>query len=197
MSMPRSALSRIDERSPAVEEFAHDVCAGLTKPGQKELHSKYLYDNLGSTLFEAITFLPEYGLTRADERLLSEHAEEIAGFASGPISVVELGSGSGRKMRDLLEAIGLRQRELRYYPIDVSEEALTRCERELAEFAQILPMRHSYLSGLERATSARRPGETLLVLFVGSTVGNFERPCAMDFLKGVRRRLAPGDALLV
>ena len=63
--------------SDPAAQFASDVCAGLCKEGQKELPSKYLYDPLGSTLFEAISLLPEYGLTRADERLLRRHAREI------------------------------------------------------------------------------------------------------------------------
>src|SRR5208337_4968166 len=104
-------------------EFACDVRVGLAKP-QKELHSKYLYDDLGSSLFEAITHLPEYGLTRADERLLRLHARDIAAELPSRIAVIELGSGVGQKTRHLLEAIGqaLHQDFLRYYPIDVSSE---------------------------------------------------------------------------
>src|SRR5437016_12504196 len=84
-----------------ISEFAHDVCVGLRK-GQKELLSKYLYDELGSALFDAITVLPEYGLTRADQRLLERHAPEIP--REFPI-VAEFGSGSGRKTRAVLEAL--------------------------------------------------------------------------------------------
>src|ERR1700682_1814944 len=77
-------------------EFAANVRAGLTKPGQKELLSKYLYDEVGSALFEVISFLPEYGLTRADERLLRRHAREIVELLPTPVAVAELGSGSGK-----------------------------------------------------------------------------------------------------
>ena len=76
-------------------QFAADVRAGLSKEGQKELPSKYLYDALGFTLFEAISLLPEYGLTRADERLLSRHARAIVRRIPGSMLVSELGSGSG------------------------------------------------------------------------------------------------------
>src|SRR6266404_28757 len=107
-----------------LSEFACDVRAGLSRP-QKELHSKYLYDDLGSALFEAITVLPEYGLTRADERLLTRHAPEIPREFS---SVAELGSGSGRKTRPVLEALGAP----RYFPIDVSCAALEHCQKALA-----------------------------------------------------------------
>ena len=78
-------------------EFAADVRAGLTKSGQKELLSKYLYDDVGSALFEVICRLPEYGLTRADERLLHRHAQEIVERLPESIAVAELGSGSGKK----------------------------------------------------------------------------------------------------
>ena len=83
-------------RTHAVD-FAADIRAGLTKPGQKELPSKYLYDTLGSKLFEVIVELPEYGLTRADERLLRGHAHEIVQRIPGDVILCELGSGSGTK----------------------------------------------------------------------------------------------------
>src|SRR4029434_7969304 len=91
-------------------EFAADVRAGLTKPRQRELPSKYLYDEVGSELFEAICLLPEYGLTRADTRLLQKHAEEMMARMPTPTHVAELGSGSGKKTRMILEALSKRQR---------------------------------------------------------------------------------------
>src|SRR5690242_753580 len=95
--------------------FAADVRNGLTKAGQKELASKYLYDEVGSKLFEVISLLPEYGLTRADERLLQRAADEIVDHMSGDTVVAELGSGSGRKTRSILEAFCSR-RQTSYYP---------------------------------------------------------------------------------
>jgi dimethylhistidine N-methyltransferase len=177
-----------------VREFAFDVRAGLAKP-QKELHSKYLYDELGSSLFEAITHLPEYGLTRADERLLRRHASDIAALLPSRLAVVELGSGVGQKTRHLLQAIGTPG--LRYYPIDVSADALARCERDLSGIAEVHPLVQSYLDGMSRAASERRPGESFLVMFLGSTIGNFERKCATTFLRDLRRTLLPGDLLLI
>ncbi len=94
---------------PALE-FAAEVRAGLTRSGQKELPSKYLYDDVGSALFEVISVLPQYGLTRADERLLRRHAHEIVEQVPGPVAVAELGSGSGKKTRWLLKALCRRQR---------------------------------------------------------------------------------------
>jgi dimethylhistidine N-methyltransferase len=169
-------------------EFACDVRIGLSKP-QKELHSKYLYDDLGSALFDAITLLPEYGLTRADERLLIRYAPSIPREFS---CVAELGSGSGRKTRPVLKAL----RAPRYFPIDVSCAALDRCQHELAGAAEIVPIAASYLDGLTHVT-AHRNGDPLLVLFLGSTVGNFEPRCRTEFLAQVRSRMRAGDALLV
>jgi L-histidine N-alpha-methyltransferase len=195
MSTQAFAWSKTKEsENSVVRQFASDVRAGLVKP-QKELHSKYLYDDLGSSLFEAITYLPEYGLTRADERLLQRYAFEIASRLPSPLAVIELGSGNGKKTRHLLRAI--RTRGLRYYPIDVSADALARCERDLSDVAEVHPLVQSYLDGMARATAERQPGESFLVMFLGSTIGNFERKCAVTFLRDLHRALLPGDMLLI
>src|SRR5229473_7501662 len=114
----------------SVFEFAAEVRAGLLRNGQKELPSKYLYDEVGSALFEVISALPEYGLTRADERLLRRHAGEIVGRLESQVLVAELGSGSGKKTRWILEALASRQRTF-YYPIEISPTALAQCKKEL------------------------------------------------------------------
>ncbi len=183
---------------PKLEAFAREVREGLSRPGQKELPSKYLYDEIGSALFEVITLLPEYGLTRADERLLRRHSAEIVERLPAPVVVAEMGSGSGRKTRWLLEAL-LRRGPVSYYPIDISASALARCNQELSSLGavSIVGLEKSYLDGLAEVASRRQSGETLLVLFLGSTIGNFERPAARDFLRRIRRCLLPGDALLL
>jgi L-histidine N-alpha-methyltransferase len=179
-------------------EFAADVRAGLTTAGQKELLSKYLYDDVGSALFEVISHLPEYGLTRADERLLRRHSHDIVKRLATPIAVAELGSGSGRKTRHILEALCRRQRTS-YYPIEISRSALIMCERELSdiESISILGFEREYLDGLLEVAAHRSVGQHLLVLFLGSTIGNFDRPAGINFLKEVRRILQPGDSLLL
>lgn len=179
-------------------EFAADVRAGLTKPGQKELLSKYLYDDVGSALFEVISHLPEYGLTRADERLLRRYASDIVERLATPIAVAELGSGSGKKTRQILEALCRRQRT-RYYPIEISPTALAMCERELSDIdcVSILGFEREYLDGLLEVAAERRPGQHLMVLFLGSTIGNFDRMAGLKFLNQVRRILQPGDSLLL
>ena len=179
-------------------EFAADVRAGLSQPGQKELLSKYLYDDVGSALFEVISHLPEYGLTRADERLLRRHAHDIVERLATPLSVAELGSGSGRKTRHLLEALCRRQRTA-YYPIEISPSALAMCERELRdiESISILGFEREYLDGLLEVAAHRVDGQRLLVLFLGSTIGNFDRLAGLKFLGEVRRILQTGDSLLL
>lgn len=179
-------------------DFAEEVRAGLTKGGQKELPSKYLYDEIGSALFEVITLLPEYPLSRAGARLLKRHSEEIIDRLPSPVAVAELGSGSGAKTRWILEALSRRQ-PVTYYPIDISRTALSRCWQELGRIdsVSIVGFERAYLDGLLDVASRREPGERLLVLFLGSTIGNFDRPAAAKFLREVRHILHPGDALLL
>lgn len=181
-----------------VSEFAADVRKGLTKSGQRELPSKYLYDEVGSALFEAISVLPEYGLTRADARLLEKHAREIVGRLPGPVHVAELGSGTGKKTRWILEALSRRQ-ETFYYPIEISPSALAACEKELGQIdlVSIVGYEKPYLEGLRAVAEGRSEGDHLLVLFLGSTIGNFDREAGEKFLRSVRRILQEGDALLL
>lgn len=181
-----------------LSEFAQDVRAGLGRSGQRELPSRYLYDDLGSALFEAITCLPEYGLTRAGERLLGAHSPEIAAVLPPTTAVAELGCGSGRKTVPILESLRARSgRAIRYFPIDISTAALHACARELASHAAVTPLEASYLDGIARVAALRDPSQPLLVLFLGSTIGNFDLSCAAEFLTSLRSRLRPGDALLL
>jgi L-histidine Nalpha-methyltransferase len=181
-----------------VSEFADAVREGLTKREQKELPSKYLYDEVGSALFEAICVLPEYGLTRADARLLEKYAREIVLRLPFPIHVAELGSGSGKKTRWILEALSRRQKTY-YYPIEISPSALAACEKELGriDLVSIVGYEQPYLEGLRAVVDGRDNGDHLLVLFLGSTIGNFDRDAGEQFLREVREILRNGDALLL
>jgi L-histidine Nalpha-methyltransferase len=181
-----------------VSEFAADVRESLTKSVQRELPSKYLYDEVGSALFETICVLPEYGLTRADARLLKKYAGEIVGRLPGPIQVAELGSGSGKKTRWILEALAKRQKTY-YYPIEISPSALAACEKELGhiDMVSIVGYEQPYLEGLRAVVESREGKDHLLVLFLGSTIGNFDRDAGEKFLSGVRSILRRGDALLL
>ena len=191
--MTQPALSQ--DVSP---DFAAEVRAGLTHTPQKELPSKYLYDEVGSALFEVITVLPEYGVTRAEERLLAKHAADIVAQLPHDVTVAELGSGSGRKTRRILEAL-CKKRPTSYCPIEISRTALQLCRRELGDIERIsiVGYERDYLAGLAEVSKKRASGERLLVLFLGSTIGNFGRLAATRFLRSIRSMLAPGDALLL
>lgn len=184
----------------AISGMAADVRAGLLRHGQKELPSKYLYDSVGSALFEVICTLPEYGLTRADERLLQRYSSEIVDKLTTPVMVAELGSGTGKKTRCILEALSSRQHtSYSYCPIEISPSALATCKRELGDIdlVSVVGFEREYLDGLLEVAAYREPGQQLLVLFLGSTIGNFEHPADEQFLREVRNILAPGDALLL
>jgi len=187
----------VEAARTAQDGFAHAVRAGLTR-SPKELPSTYLYDAVGSALFEVITVLPEYGLSRADERLFRRWAPAMVQQLPRSLLVAELGSGTGRKTRWLLEALATRQR-LSYFPIDVSPTALQKCRQELSELGAVslVGLEASYLDGLQEVAARRRPGQSLLVLFLGSTIGNFSRPQAEGFLREIRRCQEPGDMLLI
>jgi L-histidine Nalpha-methyltransferase len=182
----------------SMSDMAWEVRAGLTHPSQKELPSKYLYDEVGSALFEVICALPEYGLARADERLLRRHSHDIIARLPCPLVVAELGSGTGKKTRRILEALTRKQRTS-YFPIEISPSALAMCKRELGDIERvnIVGCEREYLDGLREAVTRRRSDEQMLVLFLGSTIGNFDHPAGVEFLQRVRRILWPGDALLL
>ena len=181
----------------AASAFARDVRDGLGKT-RKELPSKYLYDAIGTELFEVITLLPEYGLSHADQRLLQRHAGEMVSRLPDPVIVAELGSGSAKKTRWILEALSGRQ-HTRYFPIDISARALERSRFELARIPSVslVGFENDYLDGLEQAEARRREGDHLMVLFLGSTIGNFDRSAGGVFLREVRGRMQAGDSLLL
>ncbi|MGE3718549.1 MAG: L-histidine N(alpha)-methyltransferase [Bauldia sp.] len=193
-------MNELHRKSSSRFLIANELRASLSRP-QKEIPSKYLYDEVGSALFEVITELPQYGVSRAEERILVRHSSEIVELIQRPVDVVELGSGSGRKTRWLLESLTRAQpaRLTRYFPIDISRAALGRSRAALGQIPSlsIVGFERDYLDGLREAVLHRQPGEGLLVLFLGSTIGNFERPAAAMFLKAVRQLLRPDDALLL
>lgn len=181
-----------------ISEFAADVLTGLVHSGQKQLSPRWFYDELGSALFEAITWLPEYGLTRAEARLLRVHSPAIAAALPGDVAIAELGSGSGIKTRWILEAFAQRQ-AVDYFPIDVSHAALSNCSAVLDAIpgVRVKELHATYLDGLAQALSHRPPGQRMLVLFLGSTIGNFDAASARRFLSQLRALLSPNDALLL
>ncbi len=181
---------------PQLSAFALSVQQGLSAP-RKTLSPRYFYDDIGSALFEAITLLPEYGLTRADQRLLRVHAAEIAVRAGRTATVAELGSGSGKKTRYVLEAVCRGAGPVCYRPIDVSRAALFSCEKELQGICEIRPVCGDWVSGLAEIAQTRDPNQKLLLLFLGSSIGNLDRHEIPKFLRDLRSHLLPGDLFLL
>ncbi len=156
-----------------------------------------LYDELGSTLFEAITRLPEYEVTRADVRLLDAHTAAVLDALASPVEVVELGPGAGLKALRVLSIVAARQAHTVFTAVDISREALLGCARTLEALPTVETrcVEATYLDGLSRAP--RVAGTRRLALFLGSNLSNFDRDEAPRFLADVRARLEPGDALLL
>ena len=178
-------------------EFARDARIGLCEAERKWLPARYLYDAVGSALFEAITQLPEYGLTRADERVLRRAAAALPGhIASKQLIVAELGSGSGTKTRLLLEAFapGLVGA---YCPIDISSDALERCRQELVGLVPVLPYHGAYVEGVQSLSDSRPTDVPFLLLFLGSSIGNLGPQDRASFLASLRAALRPGDYCLI
>jgi L-histidine N-alpha-methyltransferase len=192
------AASALDSSPRFNPEFAQAVADGLTQKGQKTLPPSWFYDDVGSALFEAITVLPEYGLTRAEASLFSKSAADIVRTSNRPALVVELGSGTGTKTRHILAA-ATRYHSVHYLPIDISRLALDSCVKILdaMDNVTIRPIEASYLEGVESALTRRMTGEPALLLFLGSTIGNFNRTQAASFLAQLRKRMQPGDYLLL
>ncbi len=216
--------ARRDLLAPPPEAVADAARRGLLNARRKQLPPWLLYDDEGSALFEEITRLPEYYLTRTEREILNHQADAILEAAGSPLEIVELGAGSASKTRLLLEALLLRQPRVRYVPVDVSPTALDQARAELrglprlevhpvaARYPEELGFLRDRNPGRVPATSrddsagqspapstrlADGAGARRLVLFLGSNIGNYDLPSAQRLLAAVRRCLRPGDALLI
>ena len=185
-----------------LKEFASDVEYYLTLQ-PRQLPSRYLYDALGSALFDAICELPWYRITHAELGLLATHAPAILAHAAPPSGlsrIVELGPGNGTKLLTLIEAgrQGPRRlaRDLHLHLIDVSPKALDQAAQALAVLDEVEVVKHqtTYESGLGEIAPS---GVRTLMLFLGSNIGNFDPPDAEAFLRSMRAALEPGDSLLL
>jgi L-histidine Nalpha-methyltransferase len=179
--------------------FAADVARDL-RLRPKQLQSKYLYDALGSSLFDAICRLPWYHITRAETRLIAAHAPSLIGPVVGTTgsTVVELGCGNGEKIVLLAEALLAAGGAARVHLIDISSQALEQTEERLTRMHVSVVGHHaSYEDGLRRATASREGDGPMLVLLLGSNIGNFDTVEALDFLRSIRAPLRAGDLLLL
>jgi L-histidine Nalpha-methyltransferase len=172
-----------------------DVREGLMRR-PRELSPKYFYDERGSRLFEEITQLPEYYLTRAERDILVARASEIVEL-TGARTLVELGAGSAAKTRILLAAMHERSEHVTYVPIDVSEEFLDQTrdalERELP-WLDVEPVAADMSDAIDVPSGVDTP---VLFAFLGSTIGNFDAPSAIALLRRIAGHLRPADHLLL
>ncbi len=178
-----------------------EVLRGLSvKP--KTLSPWLFYDDEGSRLFELITELPEYYVTRSEREIFAAHADEIFSSAGdGHLSLYELGAGTATKTGLLLRAAVRRQGTVDYHAIDISASALADAKRGLGADipgVSVEPVVADYTDGLAKLPlGPRRPGERRMFLYIGSSIGNFDIPFALRILRDIRRQLLPGDMLLL
>ncbi|HZA48141.1 MAG TPA: L-histidine N(alpha)-methyltransferase [Nitrososphaera sp.] len=196
----------LQQNNTEFEEFANDVARCLSSKN-KYISPKYLYDKVGSQLFEQICLQPEYYLTRTEASLLNKHAPFISKLAGSNIKIIELGSGSSSKTAILLSYLSSQKKRIYYIPIDISSSILIESKRKLkSQFpnASIIGIRSDYETGIDRAAAEcmaignnKNIPYTKLVLFLGSSIGNFELIEAQSLLRSVREKLHTNDFLLI
>lgn len=174
-----------------------EVYRGLTAK-RKALSPWLFYDEAGSHLFEAITRLPEYYLTRTERGIFARHADEIVRSADDrELMMIELGAGTASKTGLLLQAAVRRQARVDYVPIDVSESALAAAKEHIEAGIPGVNVAAQVADYTEGIAGIPARGRQRMVLYIGSSIGNFEPKDAVEVLRKVRRRLAPGDLLLL
>jgi dimethylhistidine N-methyltransferase len=199
-----TALEAVAERSALTREagfdeaLARDVAAGLTSL-PKRVAAKYLYDALGSELFEAICELPWYRITRGERALLARERHAILARLDDPATLIELGGGNGEKLAILAGGLAEQGRAATVHLVDISETALARAQRTVAGHPSIAVRGHraSYADGLRAAVAELDPDRSAMVLFLGSNIGNLSRGEADRFLSEIGAALRSGDSLLL
>ncbi len=193
----RKVTANGTDKASAAAQFASDVQYYLSLT-PRQLPSRYFYDDLGSALFDAICRLPWYGVTRAERRLLERHGRQLFARASGLSTIIELGPGNGEKLGSLVECGRRGDERLDLRLVDISASALALSSQVLSALpnVDVTTYEAEYEAGLAAASSESRSGRAL-ALFLGSNLGNFDRPGAAEFLQGIRASLMLGDMLLV
>ncbi|HEY9793347.1 MAG TPA: L-histidine N(alpha)-methyltransferase [Candidatus Obscuribacterales bacterium] len=183
---------------PTPSQFGKDIVKGLSFY-PKAIPSRYLYDNVGSVLFDAISQLQEYPCTRGEKRLLNKHKREIIAALPAHTVVAELGAGNGSKAAILLAELSVKQIPTIFHDIDISAAAISQCRMTISTLPAVNFNGYAadYLQGLQRISSMRHHDQALLLLFLGSSIGNYEQAEAVDLMKGVREQLRAGDFLLL
>jgi L-histidine N-alpha-methyltransferase len=188
----------IDAADVARETFAEDVLVGLSER-PKRISSKYFYDGRGSRLFQKITDLGEYYLTRAEAEIFETRgAEIVAAVGNQPMNLVDLGAGDGRKTALLLEQLLEAGVDVHYVPIDISESAMAELIETMGDRfpdLSISGLVGEYFEGVRWI--GRQSDRHNLVLFLGSNIGNLNKPLARAFLRRLWRSLNDGDHVLI
>lgn len=187
-------IERLSSRHDTRAQLESDLVAGLAET-PKRIPSKYFYDARGSRLFEEITRLPEYYLTRSELEILGEIAPSLS-RAVQPREITEVGSGSSRKTRVLLEAMHEQADGDRYSPLDVSEDAIRSAAEDLLADYPWLRV-HGFVGDFEQDLHALPRHGTRLVAFLGSTLGNMEEDGRVRFLSDVAAALGEDDRFLL
>ncbi len=181
----------------AVSPVATAACSGLAA-SPKTLPPWLFYDEPGSQLFEQITQLPEYYLTRTERSLFARHANDILTHLASPVTVLELGAGTATKTGILLQAAARLQPSVLYQPIDVSPSALEDARENLQASIPEVTVQPQVANYITEAIRVERARETkVLALYIGSSIGNFAPQEASAILRKLRAQLEPGDALLL
>ena len=186
----------IARETAAIPSFAREVEEGISG-FPKTLPCKLFYDATGSELFEEITRLPEYYLTRTELAILEEHAAEMVRAAGQNLTVVELGAGTAAKTCSLLRALTRRQMRVSFFPVDISPAALGEARERVSAECPNVSVRPVVADFAEGFGFLRDIRGRKLVLYLGSSIGNFDPESAVKMLSQVRRELAAGDALLL
>jgi|AntRauTorcE11898_2_1112593.scaffolds.fasta_scaffold01112_2 dimethylhistidine N-methyltransferase len=177
-----------------------EIIEGLTSD-PRYIPSKYFYDDKGSVLFQQIMQMPEYYLTNTELDILRQHRDSIvAEMTRGAtrLNLIELGAGDGMKTRTIIDALLRSNKDFSYIPVDISHEAIDRLSDEFTSAypqLKINPLVQDYESGLH--TMRQEPGARNIVLFLGSTIGNFTPQHSEDFLRMVNRNLKNDDMLFI
>ena len=195
----REAVEEQTQSNGVIDAVAMELRSGLLAH-PRTLSPWLFYDEEGSRLFEAITTLPEYYLTRSERGIFAAHAAEIIAAASDghPLTVVELGAGTAAKTGLLLRACLREQGSVVYQPIDVSPTALAEARETLERDLLGVSVEPRVANYITEPLALRRPtGTRILALYIGSSIGNFSPPEATGILISLRRELSAGDSLLL
>lgn len=199
------SYAKKDKKSASLEDFAKEVKNGLGRK-KKRLNPKFFYDKRGSELFEQICVQPEYYLTITEYRIIIDNINSLLKYYDNKdISIIELGSGSSKKTKILLNYfLNKQEGSLHYFPIDISQEMLYKSSLKLqSDLPKIInhPIAADYFDGIATVTKFISSQNNIpinkLILFLGSSLGNFEPKGAITFLRALRESINKEDSLLI